>query len=82
MRFLLDQNAETRITLFLTDQGHDATRVGRDHPPGIPDEEVLHIAHNEQRTLITNDSDFGELVFRRMSPVKCVNRVWSSSSGL
>jgi hypothetical protein len=37
MRFLLDQSAEARIGIFLISIGHDATRVGKDHPPGLPD---------------------------------------------
>ena len=68
MRFLLDQSAEARIATFLTDHGHDATRVGRDHPPGLPDEQVLAIAHRERRILITNDKDFGDLIFQRRLP--------------
>jgi uncharacterized protein with PIN domain len=64
MRFLLDQNAEARIAAFLRAQGHDVTRVGQDYPPGLPDDEILAIARQEQRILITNDRDFGELVFR------------------
>ncbi len=68
MRFLLDQSAEARIATFLTEHGHDATRVARDYPAGIPDERVLAIARAEGRILITNDKDFGELVFRRGLP--------------
>jgi len=68
MKFLLDQNVEGRILAFLSGQGHDAKRVGIDYPPGLPDEEVLKIAHGEQRILITNDRDFGELVFRQKLP--------------
>ena len=68
MRFLLDQSAEARIATFLTQHGHDATRVGRDYPPGIPDEQVLAIAQREHRILITNDKDFGELVHRSRRP--------------
>jgi predicted nuclease of predicted toxin-antitoxin system len=68
MKFLLDQSAEARIATFLTNQGHDATRVARDYPAGIPDEQVLAIAHQEGRVLIANDKDFGELVFRRNLP--------------
>ena len=64
MRFLLDQSAEARIGVFLNSDGHDATRVGRDHPPGLPDDEVLAIAVRENRILITNDRDFGDLIFR------------------
>ena len=68
MRFLLDQSAEARIATFLTDRGHDATRIARDHPAGLPDEQVLAIAHREGRVLIANDKDFGELVVRRNLP--------------
>jgi predicted nuclease of predicted toxin-antitoxin system len=68
MRFLLDQSAEARIGTALNDQGHDATRVGRDRPPGLPDEEVLAIAVRESRVLITNDRDSGELIFRQHQP--------------
>ena len=63
-----DQSAETRIGRSLTEQGHDVTRVARDYPAGLPDDQVLAIAEREQRILITNDRDFGELVFRRLQP--------------
>jgi predicted nuclease of predicted toxin-antitoxin system len=68
MKFLLDQSAEARIATFLTGLGHDATRVARDYPAGLPDEQVLAIAHREGRVLIANDKDFGELVFHRHLP--------------
>ncbi len=68
MRFLLDQSAEARIAAFLTRLGHDATRVGRDYPAGLPDEQVLAIARRERRVLIANDKDFGELIVRRNLP--------------
>jgi predicted nuclease of predicted toxin-antitoxin system len=68
VKFLLDQSAEARIAAFLADLGHDATRVGRDHPAGLPDEQVLDIAKREGRILIANDKDFGELVVRRNLP--------------
>ena len=68
MRFLLDQSAEARIGVFLNSVGHDATRIGKDHPPGLPDDEVLAIAVSEHRILITNDSDFGELIFKHQHP--------------
>ena len=48
--------------------GHDAIRVGKDYSPGIPDEDVLRIAEEEKRGLITDDRDFGELVFRYRQP--------------
>ena len=48
--------------------GHDATRVGTDHPANLRDAEVLEIAQREQRILITDDRDFGELVVRFGQP--------------
>jgi predicted nuclease of predicted toxin-antitoxin system len=58
-----DQSADARPK-----RGHDAVRIGREHPSGLPDEEVLAIAKREGRILITDDRDFGELVFRRRHP--------------
>ena len=48
--------------------GHDATRIGREYPHGLPDEQVLEIAYREQRILIASDLDFGDLVVRMGLP--------------
>jgi predicted nuclease of predicted toxin-antitoxin system len=64
MRFLLDQSSDTRLISFLRERRHDATRVAMDYPAGLPDPEVLALAVAEDRILITDDRDFGELVFR------------------
>lgn len=68
MRFLLDESADLPLAAYLADQGHDVTSIVRDHPRGIKDRDVLEIARGEQRVLITNDRDFGELVFRQHVP--------------
>lgn len=68
MRFLLDQSADARLVPYLSSLGHDVTRVGHDYPGGIPDTEVLRLAVDEQRILITDDRDFGELVVDRHLP--------------
>ncbi len=68
MNFLLDQSTDARLVTWLTARGHDAVRIGRDYPHGLPDAEVLAIAKREGRILITDDRDFGELVFRHRRP--------------
>ena len=69
MKFLLDQNAERRLALFLRNLGHDVKVVAIDFPPAIPDDEVLAQAYKEQRIIITNDKgDFGKLIFRSLHP--------------
>ena len=64
MRFLLDESAEYRLAGFLEDLGHDVTSVSRDYPRSLTDQAILEIAFAEQRIVITNDADFGALVFR------------------
>ena len=68
MNFLLDQSTDARLVTWLSERGHNARRIGRDYPHGLPDTEVLAIAHREGRILITDDRDFGELVFRHRQP--------------
>lgn len=68
MKFLLDESAEVQIAQFLESLGHDVKVVHKDYPIGIDDTQILSMAHSEQRIVITNDRDFGELVFKRKHP--------------
>lgn len=62
MRFLVDESAGKKLADLLA-QEHDVIFVG-DVFPSISDEKVLEIAKKQKRVLITDDKDFGELVFR------------------
>lgn len=62
MRFLVDRCAGRRLSDWLVSQGHDAVyavTLGED--PG--DSRLLELAAQQQRILITIDTDFGALVF-------------------
>ena len=63
MRLLADENIPRLVVEFISSRGHDAIWVG-EVAPGIRDQEVLSLATIQRRTLITFDTDFGELVFR------------------
>ncbi len=65
MKFLLDENIDARLLPFLQELGHDVTSVAKDYFYGLFDEDILVMAHQEHRILITNDRDFGELIFRQ-----------------
>jgi len=65
MRFMLDESAEVKIGAALETDEHDVKIVQRDFAVGLPDREILRLAYAEQRILITNDRDFGDLVFRQ-----------------
>jgi predicted nuclease of predicted toxin-antitoxin system len=68
VKFLLDQNFDHRLIGPLRANGHDVTIVAVDYPPGMPDRDVLVIAHREGRVVLTNDRDFGELAVREKLP--------------
>jgi predicted nuclease of predicted toxin-antitoxin system len=68
VRFLVDASVERRLATTLMNAGHDALTVGLDYPASLVDFDILRIAHEESRVLITNDTDFGELVFRLRIP--------------
>ena len=63
MRLLADENIPRLVVEFISSRGHDAIWIGK-VAPGIRDRDVLSLATIQRRTLITFDTDFGELVFR------------------
>ena len=65
MKFLLDANVEFRLASFLSSLQHDVKTIARDYPSSLADHEVLALAVQEQRILLTNDRDFGELIFQQ-----------------
>lgn len=71
MRFLLDESADLPLREHLRRLGHDATAIAHEYPGALPDSDVLAIAVSEDRVLITNDRDFGELVFRLIAESSC-----------
>jgi len=71
MRFLVDECTGPAVARWLIEQHHDVISVF-DEIRGEDDEEVIRIANEENRILITNDKDFGELVFRKKNQHKGV----------
>lgn len=68
MRSLLDESADARLATFLRQWGHDVAVIAIDHPASLSDRAILAIAHRDGRILITDDRDFGELVFVHRQP--------------
>ena len=68
MRFLLDVCAASRRTQdALAAQGHDFLSA-LERNPRATDEELLALAMEERRILVTEDKDFGGFVFVRQPP--------------
>jgi len=64
LRLFADENIEREIVAWLRSEGHDVLWAA-ESAPAMSDEEILHRAKAESRVLVTNDLDFGQLVFRR-----------------
>lgn len=67
MRFLVDECTGPAVAAWLRVQSHEVFSV-YDEARGMADEDVLAKAYSESWILITNDKDFGELVFRARKP--------------
>lgn len=62
MKFLADENVEKPIVNMLRDNNHDVLYISELAKRSI-DEQLLKQANAESRILLTNDKDFGELVY-------------------
>lgn len=62
MRFLADESCDFGVVTALRKAGHDVKAIVEMNPE-IPDEEVAELSVKEKRILITEDKDFGQLVY-------------------
>lgn len=67
MRFVADESCDHRVVTALRDAGHDVLAIA-ETSRGLPDRDVLVLARRERRVLITEDRDFGQLVFAGAQP--------------
>lgn len=63
MKLLADENLPLASVQYLRSKGLDVLSIGEDNP-SIRDQEVMRLAIEQERTLLTFDRDFGELIFR------------------
>ena len=64
MRLLIDQNLAARVAVLLREAGHDAVHVSERRMSAADDDEVLQLAVDEARVLVSEDTDFGALLAR------------------
>jgi len=71
MRFLVDESTGPNVARWLRDQGHDVYSI-YEQARGAVDHEIIQKACTEGWILVTNDKDFGELIYRENHPHKGV----------
>ena len=79
MRWLIDECADAALAELLRRSGHDVVYMS-DVAPRAADPEVMNRADRENRLLLTEDKDFGDLVFRQARPVPGIVLVRIDSS--
>ena len=63
IKLLANENFPKASVHYLRKTGFDITSIGADNP-SISDRQVMDIAIREERTILTFDSDYGELIFK------------------
>jgi predicted nuclease of predicted toxin-antitoxin system len=62
LKLLVDESLSVTVARLLREADHDAIHVSERNLLGTTDPEVMRVAVNEQRCVITADTDFGELL--------------------
>jgi predicted nuclease of predicted toxin-antitoxin system len=63
VRFIVDESTGVAVVNYLRRVGHDVLAVA-EAMPQADDPDILIRAEAEERILVTNDKDFGDLAFR------------------
>ena len=67
MRFLADESCDFRVVRALRAAGHDVA-AAIETTPGADDSAVIRTSIREQRIVVTEDRDFGRLVYASAMP--------------
>jgi len=59
---IIDENIDRKVTQSLIDFGFEVLSI-KENSPGISDKEIINIAKSTKGIILTEDKDFGELVF-------------------
>jgi len=62
VRFLADESCDFAVVRALRAAGHDVTAIS-EFSAGVADDVVIEISVRESRILLTEDKDFGQLVY-------------------
>ena len=63
MRFIVDECVGPSVAEFLKEMGHDVISIFDEHR-GMGDIDILKMAVKKDYIVLTDDKDFGELVFK------------------
>lgn len=62
---LTDENIDPAVVDFFRNQGFEVWDVKESGFQGSSDEDLIEIAFQQNRVIVTEDNDFGEIVFKK-----------------
>ncbi|MEO0041736.1 MAG: hypothetical protein RL329_1184 [Bacteroidota bacterium] len=62
--FLTDENIDAEVVAYLRQEGLDVLDIKEQEWFGMPDIEILQKSYEQNRVVVSQDSDFGTLVYR------------------
>jgi predicted nuclease of predicted toxin-antitoxin system len=68
VKIFTDENISPKVVAFLRQCGYDILDTKEQQWYGKDDEDLLNIAYQEQRFVLTHDSDFGTLAINEGKP--------------
>ncbi len=72
MKFLGNMGISPRTIKYLTERGYQAKRLLDEELERLPDDEILSKARSESSVILTNDTDFGDLLAASHAPLPSV----------
>jgi predicted nuclease of predicted toxin-antitoxin system len=63
VKLLANENFPKASVILLRDLGYDIISIGEDDP-GITDRQVMELAQDQKRLILTFDRDYGELIYK------------------
>lgn len=64
MRLLVNENIHADLVTYLRDRQCDVTYVA-EHFASLDDKSLLQLAETQERVIVTDDKDFGDLVYHQ-----------------
>ena len=68
LKLLTDENIDVEVLNYLRQEGFDVFDIKEERLFGILDRDILSFAYQNERVVISQDSDFGTLIFRDNHP--------------
>ena len=70
--FFADENSPPELTLWLEEEKHIVSGIGKENLHKADDEFIIKKCYEEERIILTYDTDFGKLIFTKQIPFYCI----------